>query len=498
MTMEKKEMYTTLDSLWLKYEGNEYMQNKIHHYITRLLETNLEQVHEEFKQREERKSKLMMEQEKFMEEFLGRNKYFYCPSTEFFFSYDGEHYKICNGDDIVHEILSTISKQKALMPWKHKIKNSIIRLIKERNLQFSIPESITIQKVLQTLYPFYFATKNNAKYFLTIIGDNLLKKNENLIYFVPSHLKPILKAISDQAFTLFGNGNITNNMKYKYHEHHYKECRLLRCQKTTNLQVLTAISQNMLDILCVSIHYSERYQSADMFLKHDCESEIVDHALFLTNNEPEQLVKEFIQSALQESKVSSIDMKNMLFLWKQYLEQRNIPQVIFINKLKLLLKEQISFNEANQCFLEITSRHLPNVKSFLEFWEQNITYEVEELEFEIGEIVSLFKLWAKNPHMNIHEDLLLEYIRHFYPEIYIEDNKYILNISCKLWNKSMRIREILNQYKLHCIQKHKEYTTLKVYDAYSYYCKNEKPRALIASKKCFEKYFTDFLTNQIL
>ena len=80
-------------------------------------------------------------------------------------------------DDIVYNLLSTVSyDNKSLIDWKHKTKISLLKKIKERSIFSVIPESKTIQYVLNLLTPTYFLTKNEAKYFLTCIGDNILKK----------------------------------------------------------------------------------------------------------------------------------------------------------------------------------------------------------------------------------------------------------------------------------------------------------------------------------
>jgi hypothetical protein len=50
-----------------------------------------------------------------------------------------------------------------------------MKRIKENSLLKSIPESYTIQSVLDLLYPTFFPSKVEAKYFLTILGDNIFE-----------------------------------------------------------------------------------------------------------------------------------------------------------------------------------------------------------------------------------------------------------------------------------------------------------------------------------
>jgi hypothetical protein len=135
---------------------------------------------------------LTNEQQLFIQIFLNKNKYFYLPNNNLFYEYNGEKYLIIKEDDIIHKLLSSISKERVLLQWKHKTKANIIKQIKERSLFSSVPETDTIQNVLNVLYQSFFSSKNAAKYFLTIIGDNILKKNQNLIFLVTTQMKQFL------------------------------------------------------------------------------------------------------------------------------------------------------------------------------------------------------------------------------------------------------------------------------------------------------------------
>jgi hypothetical protein len=115
------------------------------------------------------------------------------------------------------------------MQWKHRTKSHVIKQIRERNLFNCIPESDTIQRVLNLLYPSIFANKNHAKYFLTVIGDNILKKNSHLIFLINQKTKKILNEIHHIACSSISNINVTHNFMCKYHENHsYENCRLLK------------------------------------------------------------------------------------------------------------------------------------------------------------------------------------------------------------------------------------------------------------------------------
>ena len=87
---------------------------------------------------------------------------------------------------------------------------------------------------------------------------------------------------------------------------------------------------------------------------------------------------------------------------------------------------------------------------------------------------------------------LLGILRHFYPDIIIEDDKYILNVGCRLWNKNAEINEYLLQFKEQCISHNLSFPQ-PLYNAYEYYCGRcyAATKRRIISKRYFEKYFME-------
>ena len=104
------------------------------------------------------------------------------------------------------------------------------------------------------------------------------------------------------------------------------------------------------------------------------------------------------------------------------------------------------YNCEAETFQFTTSKYLPNVEKFLTFWSDNITYEEKESfvgEFEISEIVLLYndaRITKGEKVSNINEDLVIEILHHFMDYIEVENNKYILNIYCKLWDKENDVK----------------------------------------------------------
>jgi hypothetical protein len=385
-----------------------------------------------------------------------------------------------------------MSSEKYLREWKHKINKNIIKRIKERSPLNAIPESETIQFVLDVLCPAIFQTRNQTKYFLTIIGECLAHNPaDDHIYLFPPVLKEIIREIGNQCYTYLGLPNIFTNIKYKYYDHKYADCRLLSLGHVVKKKITIPIlmKQYMLDFLCVAAHYATRYGNSDNFLQQCNEIALVEHACFLKNTQ-DNIVNEFIAKSMTtcaahtDSTVPTIDLKNMIYLWKKYLDDRAIPNIIFYDTLKTILKTKLNYDETTECFVGVTSSQLPIVSQFMLFWEETIvdTYQHASdkyAELEIDEIGSLFKTWL-NTSKHISDEQILEIIQHFYPDVVILDNKYISNIKCKLWDKGADVLKALEQFK----QQNQHATT---YNAYEFYCSlNKNKNALLVSKRYFE------------
>jgi hypothetical protein len=312
----------TLLELLTKYKDNEYMTQRIYNHVVNYLPNTLENELKNHEKRVTRNNYLTNEQQIFIQVFLSKNKYFYLQSNNFFYEYDGAKYLIVKEDDIIHKLLSTISKDRVLLQWKYKTKSNILKQIRERNLFNSIPESDTIQNVLNVLYPSFFASKNAAKYFLTIIGDNIHKKNSNLIFLVSQKMKQFLNELENVSLLSIGLNNTTNNFMTKYHENHsYENCRLIKINENFSNDLWRELLKKIgLDLLCVSAHYSKRYENSDTFIENKSDEELKSYVYYLKNSNASNIVDEFcnkyIISAVPECKM---EWKNLHFVWKQFL-----------------------------------------------------------------------------------------------------------------------------------------------------------------------------------
>jgi hypothetical protein len=521
MTTKKDECIQIIHTLFQNYEKNDYMLQRIHTQIVNYLPNTLKNELVNHEKRINRNHFLTNEQQIFIQIFLSKNKYYYLPNNGVFYEYDDKNYFIVKEDNIIHKLLSSISKERILLDWKHKTKINVIKLIKERNLLSSIPESETIQNVLNLVYPSLFTSKTQAKYFLTIIGDNIFKKNQHLTFFITQKMKKLLTELENISYLSIGNTNVTNNFVTKYHENHsYENYRLFKINETFSLEVWREQLKKMgIDLLCVAAHYSNRYGGSEYFLENKCDEELKLFTLYLRSNTQQQIIEEFCETFLNKvnDKESTIHWKNLHFIWKQFLSVNYLPNMIYSNNLKNILKDMYDYDESFDCFHNLTSKYLPIESDFIKFWEKTITITCDNIndtmevfdELEIDELCMLFKLWTQKNNIiiqeklisngNINDENVLKILKHFFPHIEIIENKYVLNVKCNIWDKNTEIENSFEYIKTEI----KNYHTLALIsfdDAYNYYYKfcNNQSNKLIVSKRYFEKYLYSKIPKYIV
>ena len=481
------ESYLIVNKLFDKYKSNTYMKNKLENYIKNL-PIILSNIESEYDKRLINKEILNKNKETFISEFLEENHFLYIPQTELFIYYNNISYNTISEDDILHLIIDTINKNKPnLQQCKFKIKTSIIKQIKETSICSSIPESITIQNILNFFYPNIFKTKNQIKYFLTIIGDNILNKKDNLVYLVDTSFKPLIQLISQQLFLYF-NKNTTDNFKYKYSEHKFEYCRILQINNK-NFDS-NFIKHNIINIISVSCYYSKRYTSSEKFIEQCNDIELKNSVLILKDNPCQNLVNKFLNEYTVISD-SNMQFKDLYFIWKQFLKKYNLPNVINANNFKSFLSQSNIYDIENDTCNKIKSKYNSEWTHFQQFWSTNIVYsEDEDNNYEISELITLFHDWCKSKSISttmVEEDFT-EIMLWNNPNLHMEDNKHVYNITCKLWDKTTTIDLALHSMK-------EQNKNLNILNAYKFYCKfintNYKGKYIV-SKLYFDKYINTY------
>jgi hypothetical protein len=265
-----------------------------------------------------------------------------------------------------------------------------------------------------------------------------------------------------------------------------------------------------LDLLCVATHYSKRYENSDNFIETKADEELKTYTNFLKNNNPQKIVDEFANKYIIETSTDiKIEWKNLHFVWKHFLSTSNLPNIIYSNTLKNILKGKYNFDANTDSFVGITSKYLPIHSDFIYFWENTITTQQNDIfdnELEIDELCSLFKYWTKQTIMsscNISEENVLKILKHFFPAIEIVEDKYVLNVNCTIWNKMEDIVKSFIYIKEQIKEQIKIEPNLALIsfdDAYNYYYKFCKINdyKFIVSKRYFEKYLYFKLSEYIV
>lgn len=521
-----------LTELYNKYKDSPYMINRLQTFITNL-PTLLDSENKKYEERVSRMNELTMEQDNFFKVYLSKHQYFYMPYNNIYYEYDGKTYRIIKDDDIHHHLLSTITDEGKLMAWKHKTKQTIIKQIKERSLFKSVPETYTIQNVLGFLQTI-FESRTEAKYFLTVIGDCILKKNTGQqMYFINSNIKKLILLIDSIAYVTTGN-SIMNNFISKYHDSHdITNYRLIKTNENaiSHDLIKDVLNKIGIDLLCISAHYSERYTNSDNYLLTKADENVKQYTLFFCLNNIDTIVDKFIKQCINvkqstESNIyNTLSWKNMHYIWKQYLSSINVPNMIYTNNLKDILKNKLVFIETGDdsinkelTFTNVTSKYLPTVSNFMAFWEKHITIltnvnmsealvtNVIDDEYEIDEIATLYKI-SDFKNVSISDKDIIKMIHHYFsPQVEVIDNKYITNISCNLWSKHDDILKFLDIYKgnVSNIKKKNDLISFdELYKSYKSFCQakqlvdKDKRLLPIVSKQFFEKFVCQELSEYI-
>ena len=409
--------------------------------------------------------------------FFSNNSYYYNPTTNMYIEYT-DQYRFISENEMIHIILQFLTKyhENAIdFSLKQRIKNKIIKKIKEKHIHQNIPESNTLQDIINFLHPNFFAHKNYAKYFMITLGDIIMKKTD-LLYFLPIHIKPFLKNINRVISLCFHNMNIFSHYKFQYYEQDPVKSRVISFNKM-NLQHITISETFYINLICVSLHYSNRHSSGDLFLNDLGSQSIAQLAYWIRDTPREQIIDDFIKTYICIKEGTKIHERDMLFLWKEYLKslnkinvfQRNSDFYTFISK---------SIPSMDSHYLNCTSMFLPYVHQFKDFWEKYIYVDENEFYFEISEILKLFIEMYKD--INVEEQQITELIQYYYPDKLVIDNK-INKMGCTLWNKKKEIDIFLTKNKCN----------IDSNELYSMYCK-EFTNKKIVSKIYFQQYLNTF------
>lgn len=492
------------------YGCDTFMLGKLHSYIQNNLPHIMKNIKSSNDERISRTNVLNVEFHTFIRKYLSENKYFYVSATEKFYTYDGVNYRNTNEDAILHNILTTITKERSLLTWKYKTKTTLMKIIKENSLYDSVPESITIQNVINSLYPSIFPSKYAAKYFLTVLGDNVFKKNNQHVHYVPLFSKAFIRELNNLSQDVIGHSN-TNTLKMKYHEDHdYSNCRIINIHETVKYENIwkRIISENGIDLICVSLHYSHRFTNADTFILSQTEN-FENQIHYLKNNSKTDIIQSFtmeyftgITDHTRDAQI--IEWKDIFFLWKHFLNKHRLPNIMYQSEFSNLFSYELTdnYHTTRNNFTGLFSKFLPSAQSFVNFWNETMLENLDEQFLEIDEIRKIFKLW-NTTNDQLGNQQIIDIISHFFPDVCTENDKHIHEFVCSLWDKGGQIELIIGLYKKYYLENSLD-GDKTLHDAYVFYCNyinttahDSQYNSLIVDKSYFEMYLKKFISPYI-
>ena len=216
--MESKEQrlsrYTArLDAILVRHSAQPIFINTLDIYMN-TLETVVERSMNEQLAREEQRALFEKLKNAFITEYLKTCPYYYLPDVKLFIEYQCETFGVVQESRIWSDIITSIEADEALVPYKYRIRTEILQQIRQRHIWRCTPESSTIQGVLNLMTSFFFPNKEVAKYFLTILGDDLLGKTstKQTIYLNTGHIDSLISTLSYQ-FSRYVRHKIHNIFK---------------------------------------------------------------------------------------------------------------------------------------------------------------------------------------------------------------------------------------------------------------------------------------------
>ena len=484
-----------LHQLYDKYSDNAYATEKLTQHLKQTEEYVIQQIQEK-QERDERRRLLEQYRETFVKDFLMSNNYLYIPDSSLFVEYDGEDYSLVQEDIIWSQILTQINMEKNLLPWKQKVRMELLMQIRKSHVTNTIPESTTIQKVLRIMSTSIVPNKDYAKYFLTVLGDAILRKPTSNIHLTDGKISKFVDFLQYQL-NKFVKNNVSSLFKTKYHNHDYKDLRLLPLHQNIDMPFLWEhlIKQNVLNIVAVACHYSNRYEYADKFIEQLTSTEVKDYVFMLKNSTKQAIVERFNDTMLQHSETLYMNQKEMLFAWKQYLVSQNVQNIMFYKEFFDIIGEK--YKHSDGIYLNVTCESMNYVKNFNRFMSETMVLDVCKDEvgdksvfrYEVSELTQLFTCWFNNSSIitpqqtHIDEELFIQLLQHFYDSVMIEDNRFVLGCLNSLWNKKDTTLQFLHQY---CSQ-HDCIHGVELYEKYCSYTKEQNTtHGLCVSKEYFD------------
>ena len=427
-------------------------------------------------------------------DFVSKNMFFYNKTSKLYFNYINNHYVPLNEDNMLHYVLEFITNFKTYrssmnVNLKMMIKGKIIKSIRENSIYETIPDTDTIQTILNMLYPNIFKQKEYCKIFLLMIGNIVLKKrnNQKYIIFMRSEIKTFLNDVNKYISTYFCNHNLFSYFKFKFTQDHVdQDSWVIPCNPIC-YGMYHFTEQFFVNLICVSIYYANRYDSVDKYLDSvvgDVE-QVRKTVYFLNEESRSHIIEDYFTQYMIQKEDEYINQKDLLYLWKRYITENDLFVYPFVSYQEFLIRV---FQRNHQEFVEgnthnmlkgYCSMEIPDIELFRSFWDEYFTFCDDEFYFETSEILHLFHQKHKQKKISISESSIVLILQSYYTQFSIINEKTVHNVRCNIWDK----KKVIDQF----IEKEKINVRDNVHTLYRKYTEYEK------NLKISKKYFTMYM-----
>ena len=419
-----------ISSLREKYTENAYILRKIDQHLQHM-PALMESLCAERKERETRKQEEAAHVKEFMERFLNLHLFYYVSSTDQFLHYNNNAYSNVSEGELSQFIMCVLNLDQTFGKLKFKVRRQLMKEIRQHHpLTLAKPSSVTEANVSRAFLTKYFSAKSHIRYFLTVVGDLVLGKRDRT-FFIDSSFRPLI-AVLDQEVNKVMNKSIGDAFKYKYCDHDYETCRIVPGVAPENARLRV----NANDMVAVALYYSGLYGSSDECLL-ETDPAFCEHVLRLKCNSPNGLLQSFLTEYTLPQDWTPF--KDIYFVWKTFLRQRYLPNVISKSNLKHMLSGLNLYNAAlDVCAL--SPKFSPILLNFGLFWHKHLKPRADE-EYEVAEVVELY-----NGVCETNLQITVDECNGWLAQNNIDSGPKVLGVFCDLWDKAVDIDNALELY----------------------------------------------------
>jgi hypothetical protein len=440
-----------------KYNDNPYILAKLEKHLADLPAV-LCTAEERYEQKLERKVVEAQKRDVFMNYFMSMYTHCYIHQTDTYVQFVDGECSVVSEDTIAHLLLKVMNVDQTLALRKYKLKIHILKQIKERPLLAHRPDALVLKHAYRALWPCIFESKNQAKYFLTIIGDMLLGKR-GLFFFIDPSFKPFLQLLNRDLNNIFNKS--IDDFKHKYYEHAYPNCRIVGGHAPATFPDL-----NVLNIACVAAHLSNTHTNSDGFLAQCDDAAFVNSATLVQRHTPATLVQSFMDEYTHREEGASLSYKDVYFLWRHFLREHNLPLVVSQINFKHLLGP---FYNSETDTLNLATHHCVPLLNFETFWNKTMSCR-RNIYYEVDEIVELYNSWCESKHLHVNRASCQSWLT---GRGLVQDGK--IAMFCSLWDKNADIENTLFD--------------VSAESTYEFYVKRTKQHSkMVASASYFQEF----------